>query len=498
MTNKKAIITGAGIAGLAAGCYLQMNGYETEIFEAHTIPGGLCTAWKKNGYTFDGCIHTLGGLSPKYRMHQYWNELIDLEGMQFHFYDELSRVVAEDGTVVHFYTDPDKLEQELTAIAPEDTQFIRGFIQDIKHLAKFDTQIAKPIELWNPLDYYLSQFRTGPYLGCLSRWKNSLAESTRNCKSALLKRVLNPDFFAHFPAYFFLISLANMHNRNAGYPVGGSLPLALAIEKKYRELGGRVHYNAKVARINVAQNRAVGVTLENGETHNGADVVISAADGHATIFDLLGGKYRNAKIDKLYSSHPKWPSAVLVSLGLARTFEREAGQIELYLKEPLRVDDQTCLSSVPVTIYNYDPTLAKSGKTCLRSILLTRNFEYWRDLRANDPAGYEQAKERIAADLIAILDRHLGDFARHVEVIDVSTPATFQRYTHNWQGCIQGWEWLPGLIPETLPKELPGLKNFYMAGQWVMPGGGVSSAVLVGRDVTRIICKRDRKKFQVS
>ena len=68
MSKKKIIIIGSGIAGLSAGCYLQINGYDTEIFELHNTPGGLCTAWKRNGYTFDGCIHSLGGLNSKFKM----------------------------------------------------------------------------------------------------------------------------------------------------------------------------------------------------------------------------------------------------------------------------------------------------------------------------------------------------------------------------------------------------------------------------------------------
>jgi len=51
------IIIGADVAGLSAGCYGQMNGYDTKIFELHTLPGGLCTSWKRKGYVFDGCIH---------------------------------------------------------------------------------------------------------------------------------------------------------------------------------------------------------------------------------------------------------------------------------------------------------------------------------------------------------------------------------------------------------------------------------------------------------
>ncbi len=38
------IITGASIAGLAVDGYVQMNGYQTKIFDLHTLRGGLCTA----------------------------------------------------------------------------------------------------------------------------------------------------------------------------------------------------------------------------------------------------------------------------------------------------------------------------------------------------------------------------------------------------------------------------------------------------------------------
>ena len=57
MSYKKAdvIIIGAGVAGLSAGCYAQMNGDHTCIFEMHNLPGGLCTAWERKGYTFEGC-----------------------------------------------------------------------------------------------------------------------------------------------------------------------------------------------------------------------------------------------------------------------------------------------------------------------------------------------------------------------------------------------------------------------------------------------------------
>jgi len=61
MSEKSIAIIGAGIAGLAAGCYGRMNGYETHLFEMHARPGGLCTSWPRGRYTFDGCLHWLVG-----------------------------------------------------------------------------------------------------------------------------------------------------------------------------------------------------------------------------------------------------------------------------------------------------------------------------------------------------------------------------------------------------------------------------------------------------
>jgi phytoene dehydrogenase-like protein len=74
MTKSIAII-GAGISGLAAGCYARMNGDQLRIFEMHNLPGGLCTAWERRGYTFDGCLHYLFGSGAGQPFHQVWREL---------------------------------------------------------------------------------------------------------------------------------------------------------------------------------------------------------------------------------------------------------------------------------------------------------------------------------------------------------------------------------------------------------------------------------------
>jgi phytoene dehydrogenase-like protein len=100
------------------------------------------------------------------------------------------------------------------------------------------------------------------------------------------------------------------------------------------------------------------------------------------------------------------------------------------------------------------------------------------------------------------LERRLPGISGQIEVVDVSTPMTVERYTGNWQGSMEGWLMTPDtptdVMIKGLDKTLPGLANFYMAGQWVEPTGSVPGAASSGRGVIRMICKRDRKAFRTS
>ena len=110
---KKVIIIGAGIAGLSAGCYARMNGYEAEIYESHTLPGGLCTSWKRKGYTFDGCIDWLIGTIPDTSFYPIWRELGAIQGHRILKHRVFFRYPDWDGRTLTVYCDVDKLEKHL-------------------------------------------------------------------------------------------------------------------------------------------------------------------------------------------------------------------------------------------------------------------------------------------------------------------------------------------------------------------------------------------------
>ena len=90
-----------------------------------------------------------------------------------------------------------------------------------------------------------------------------------------------------------------------------------------------------------------------------------------------------------------------------------------------------------------------------------------------------------------------GSGVAEVEVVDVSTPLTVERYTGNWRGT-QAWPAKGNFVATVfrgLTRTLLGLENFYMAGQWGEGMGGLSTVAISGRNTIRRLCRQDGKQF---
>ncbi len=496
--TKKVNIIGAGIAGLSAGCYLRMNGYDTEIFELHNVPGGLCTSWERGNYIFDGCIHWLVGSNPADNFYHLWNELVDMKQLKFVDYQEYIRVEDKNGRFISVRTNLDELEQELLEKAPEDKKLITGFIGAARKFLPLQMPIEKAPGTYNLPDGIKLMFKLIPYLRDLKKWvRIPAAEFAKKCKNPLLEKTFEFMFVPEMSVLFLIMTMIWMHKQCAGYPIGGSLKFARLIEKKYLELGGKIHYKSRVKKIITRDNSATGLLLENGETHP-ADIVVSAADGYSTIFEMLAGKYTDKKILHYYENYKTFPSYLQVSLGVSRTFPDVPHILYFPLEKPLVIDPGTSAEDIGVRVFNFDPTMAPEGKTVITCLFSTYNYKYWVDLRENHQEKYKEEKKRIADEIIEILEKKFGNIKSGVEVTDISTPATVIRYTNNWKGSLEGWLLTPAVGLKPMKKTLPGLKDFYLAGQWVEPGGGLPAAIMSGRNITQIICKKDKKKFIAS
>jgi phytoene dehydrogenase-like protein len=494
------IIIGGGIAGLAAGCYGQMNGYRTKIFELHTLPGGLCTAWERKEYIFDGCIHYLFGSGQGQPFNRVWEELGAIRDRKIINHDEFMRVTGPDGRSLILYSDPDRLEQHLKELSPMDARLIGGFTEAVRQFTRFNMSLLQqqPRSLMGPLDWMRLGTKMMPFLPQLTQFGFISAQDFGSrFKDPFLRRAV-PLMFAwpEIPMMAGLSMLAYMHTQNAGFPAGGSYEFARAIERRYLELGGEIFYNHQVEKILVENDRAVGVRLYNDEIYR-ADIVISAADGHGTIYDMLDGRYVTPRIHKFYNGEFPVHSLIQVSLGVNADFSSEPHWVTYLLDQPVLIagQERDCLS---VKNYCFDPSLAPAGKSAVE-VMLRINYGYWQHIYGHRLYASEQ--DQVAEIVIDQLERFYPGIRQKVEVIDVATPLSYERYTGNWQGSSCGWLLTKKTMFYMLTgmrKTLPGLGNFYMIGQWVEPGGMVPVVAMSGRNIIQTICHADHKPFKTS
>jgi hypothetical protein len=209
---------------------------------------------------------------------------------------------------------------------------------------------------------------------------------------------------------------------------------------------------------------------------------------------MLDGKFVDKRIRFLYEQCKTFPAIIQVSLGIKKLFPEAPHTLNLPLGKTLCVDDQTQLNRMEVETFGSESGLCPEGTTVMTVRVQTR-YEFWTGLKKNDHQRYRAEKKRVVQEIIAILEQRFPGVAAHLDRSDIATPATFVRYTGNWQGSYEGWLPTPSILGRTISYTLPRLKNFYMAGHWVVAGGGLPAAALSGRYAAQLVCAEHKKTF---
>jgi phytoene dehydrogenase-like protein len=499
--SESILIIGAGMAGLSAGCYAQMNGYRSQIFELHHHPGGLCTSWKRRDYFFEAGVRSLTGTSPQSKAYQLWEELGVMDKRAVHYYDEFTRFEGRDGRAFSLYTDIDRLERHMLELASRDWEVIDQFIHALRQF----TRMELPVDLTpsDPLELIQLGQEMLPVMVPVLRWRNvTVREFAARFQDPLLREAL-PQLFQFappdFPMLMLLKTLAKMNDREAGFPIGGSAQLGEDLSRQYLALGGQIRCRARVDKVLVESgrrnDRAVGVRLQDGSEHR-ADIVISAADGRSTIFDMLEGRYLNDTVRSYYRELRPAASVVKISLGVARDFSGEPPSVDFPLRQPLTIGNVPH-DRLVLKHYCFDPTMAPAGKSAL-GVWCEADYNYWKGLSA-DREQYRAAKKEVADQIVDVLDERYPGLRDTIEVVDVATPLTYERATANWRGAFSGWAMTTRkvnmIMSQGMSKTLPGLDGFHMIGHWVEPGGGVDLSTASGRDVIKDICRLEDRQF---
>ena len=488
---KKVIIIGAGIAGLTAAIYARKNGFDVEVYEMHTIPGGECTGWNRGGYHFDNCIHWLTGTKPGSGLYKLWQTVGALEGIDTYTASEFVAVKTGD-VEVHMYQDIEKLRQHLKEISKEDAEAIDTYCEMILKIQQMNMPVEKPMEALNLLDYMRLWKEMKGALSLMPKLsKQYIEDYVSKFKHPALRRAISMDMErvnSHAPPFAMGIFSAG----NGAWPMGGSLAMVKRMEKCAKDLGCKIYYKQKVKRILIKETAAIGIELEDGKVVTG-DYIVPSNDLYVTLHNFLDGHYSDAKIDRYYRELEKHPGQTTVSIGVGVSCDLgsrpEHYSVEI---EPFECGGKQ-IKTMAFKHFAYQKDFAPEGHSVLM-IQIPADYKYWKALKEQGDA-YDKAKMALEENIRRTLENVYEETKGHIEVVNIATPLTYERYCGAYRGS-----WMPFVgNPETKNfihnGKLKGIKNLYLAGQWLYTPGGLPSAAATGRWAIWRICKKEKQTF---
>jgi phytoene dehydrogenase-like protein len=485
--EKHVIIIGGGLAGLSAGSYLQSSGYRTTIVEHGLSLGGVCNAWQRCGYTIDGCIQWLTGGA----FAAIYEELGILPRVGLRIIDEfVAYRDLQTQTNLAVTSNLDATARALTEISSADRAEIDRLMEGARLFASMSPPIEPPIELASLRDHLgrLWDMRQG--VGALLHFRKPVSVwAEQQLESPLLRRFFCRMFPEETPALFLLMVLGYLNKGYLSRPEGGSAAFRDALVSSYEQRGGAVLLNSTVDEVLVSNDAASGVRLADGEILE-ADLVISTASAPETVLRLLQGRYGADELRERLSSWKLFDPIVLLSYGVAQPLHDVPHSWIIDHIEPFEVGGRSTDHLLIVT-HNDDPALAPAGHAVVQ-LMLPTSYTWW----ATRGASYNGEKDALAQRALVLLDEYLPGVRARREVSDVATPLTFWKSARSWRGAYEGWMPSSAAFFGHVPKTLPGLANFYMAGQWVEPGGGVPTALMSGRQAAQLACARDQRPLR--
>jgi len=263
-----AIIIGAGIGGLVCGCYLAKAGMKVLIVEQHNKPGGYCTSFKRQGFTFDAAAHIFGGY--KYgSLGKIFKKLGVDKKVEIRKFDPADVITTPDYKV-SFWGDLDKTIKDFQTAFPEESKNIENFFNF----------------LFNPEPQYFARTRSWTFKKLLDSYFNDDKLKATLSFPLLGNGGLPP---SQISAFIGAKIFKELHFDGGYYPDGSMQALPDALVEIFKESGGELRVSCLVKKVKVKDDKVTGIVLESGE-HITSKYVISNCDARQTFYKLLGKK----------------------------------------------------------------------------------------------------------------------------------------------------------------------------------------------------------------
>ncbi len=498
MDKKKVIIIGGGVSGLASGIYLLLNGYNVQIIEKNHVVGGACIGWERKGCYIDGCIHWLTGVNKNSSFYDLWRVTNALNDQTEIFYqDDFYVLEFPDGKKFTVYSDLEKLKTELLTFAPEDKKQIIKFVKLIKRFQKIEGPVFKPVDMMNAIELTkIGLTMAGDYYYVSKTSKISCADYAKKFKNKYIRKWLEDAMCANYNLMSFIYMLAHVSNKNGGIPIGGSKALAERMKDKYLSLGGELTLQKEVDYVKIENNVCKGVYLIDGEFIP-SDWVVSSTPVEHCLKKLLKNKYPVKKIDERLKDIKTYPTYTFSTVVLKCNLDCSDFPLshKIYLDKPIKLD--VLYDNVTFRNYSYDKTLKTTDGCSIIQATLggdDNSYFWWKDIK--EKGLYKQTKSDFAQKIVEIYEDFRPELKGKIEVIDVITPLTYERYLNTRHGSFQGFVHTAKGKALMQKGTIKGLKNFILSGQGIFQSGGLPPAVITGRFSAQRIVKADKGKFR--
>ncbi|MFH1876065.1 MAG: NAD(P)/FAD-dependent oxidoreductase [Candidatus Omnitrophota bacterium] len=488
-------VIGAGIGGVTAAYFLAQEGKRVILFERGPRVGGYATTFKRKGFTFESSIHCVddladdGDFATLLADSGLWQKVTCLPAKSF------ARVIYPEHDFI-LDGSKDTLFSYFKSTFPEQSKnFDRLSSALDRFYAQFDTFRDSRIPDW--INFLLAPLRFPSFL---SLSKKTVEEYLSAYITDAKARALFANFW-HFlglppsqlSAFFFFLAFRGYYCDKPHYIQGGFSRLLEGMVEGIKVKGGQVRFNTSVSSIISEDQRANGVLTEAGECF-----FVPAIISNVNALDTLTKMPIEESIKKNYlaklTSIEKSISGVQVYLGLSvpaaslgmnspMFFVNATYDHDATFACATREDYEHCLLEI-VDHAQIDSTLAPVGKGTL-AIMTCDLYEHWATLPRHE---YEVKKEAVGRKLIERVERLLPGLSKAIEVIEVATPLTMERYTRAPSGALYGFA---ATVDQVGPRRLDRktkMKGLYLAGAWTQPGHGAHACFLSGYLAAQEVC----------
>jgi phytoene dehydrogenase-like protein len=466
------IIIGAGISGLVCGCYLSKAGMKVLVVEQHDKPGGYCTSFKRQGFTFDAAAHSLGSYRKGGSLHKIIKEL-NIDKMIKITRCNPSDIILTPDHKITFWNNEKETIDNLIDIFPQEKDNIIKFYSYFDKLNNNSTSAAlfESVKLQGKtFDFFLRSFFTDAKLinaiSCTVFGYVGLPPSLMQAATG--------------------IKIFNEYVIDGGYyPEGGMQKLPDALATIIRQNSGKILFNRLVNKILSSKNIVQGIKLDNNDTYQ-SKYVVSACDITQTFKTFLGDEIVDKSLlDKLDNFVPSISTFILY-IGLDGNLEGipKPGTNMWYL--PYFDLDKIYACTMRDDFWDIDGgyvfRVSPDKKTILLFCLTSfKEVEFWK-----------QNKKRIAEGLLNRLEMRIPNLRKHIVFFDAATPNTLFRFTKNYKGANYGWELLPTQSFDPDFRQKTYIKGLYLTGHWTTQTHGIPSVATLGHHAAKFIIKREQ------